>query len=121
MEEFNIEKTILCSDGPHTNEETVAAFKAHPDKIIPLMWINCAEGKPAYDALEHYILTNTSPVQSFSPSLTATAPTIPAWIPSLRSAKSTENRYSSIPVIRRSPFRGRSDFWLNATRISRSS
>ena len=55
MEEFNIEKTILCSDGPHTNEETVAAFKAHPDKIIPLMWINCAEGKPAYDALEHYI------------------------------------------------------------------
>lgn len=29
MEEFNIEKTILCSDGPHTNEETVAAFKAH--------------------------------------------------------------------------------------------
>ena len=35
MEEFNIEKTILCSDGPHTNEETVAAFKAHPDKIIP--------------------------------------------------------------------------------------
>ena len=48
MEEFNIEKTILCSDGPHTNEETVAAFKAHPDKIIPLMWINCAEGKPAY-------------------------------------------------------------------------
>ena len=44
MEEFNIEKTILCSDGPHTNEETVAAFKAHPDKIIPLMWINCAEG-----------------------------------------------------------------------------
>ena len=55
MEEFNIEKTILCSDGPHTNEETVAAFQAHPDKIIPLMWINCAEGKPAYDALEHYI------------------------------------------------------------------
>ena len=35
MEEFNIEKTILCSDGPHTNEETVAAFNAHPDKIIP--------------------------------------------------------------------------------------
>lgn len=121
MEEFNIEKTILCSDGPHTNEETVAAFKAHPDKIIPLMWINCAEGKPAYDALEHYIRDDTSPVQSSSPSLTATAPMIPAWIPSLRSAKSTENRYSSIPVIRRSPFRGRSDFWLNATRISRSS
>ncbi|MFR2715718.1 MAG: hypothetical protein ACLTBC_16280 [Pilosibacter sp.] len=51
MEEFNIEKTILCSDGPHTNEETVAAFNAHPDKIIPLMWINCAEGKPALRCL----------------------------------------------------------------------
>ena len=27
MEEFNIEKTILCSDGPHTNEETGASHR----------------------------------------------------------------------------------------------
>ena len=121
MEEFNIEKTILCSDGPHTNEETVAAFQAHPDKIIPLMWINCAEGKPAYDALEHYIRDEHFAGASFSPSLTATVPMIHVWIRWLRSVKSTENRYLSIPVIRPSPFRGRSDFWLSATRTSRSS
>lgn len=55
MEAYNIEKTILVASGPHTNEDTAAAFRAEPQKIIPLMWINCAEGKAAYDALEHYI------------------------------------------------------------------
>ena len=55
MEAYNIEKTILVASGPHTNEDTAAAFRAEPQKIIPLMWINCAEGKEAYDALEHYI------------------------------------------------------------------
>ena len=55
MEAYNIEKTILVASGPHANEDTAAAFRAEPQKIIPLMWINCAEGKEAYDALEHYI------------------------------------------------------------------
>ena len=121
MEEFNIEKTILCSDGPHTNEETVAAFKAHPDKIIPLMWINCAEGKPAYDALEHYIRDEHFAGAKLQSLLTATVPMIRVWTPVAEICEKYGNRYSSIPVIRRSPFRGRSDFWLNATRISRSS
>ena len=121
MEEFNIEKTILCSDGPHTNEETVAAFKAHPDKIIPLMWINCAEGKPAYDALEHYIRDEHfagAKLQSLFDGYCADDPCVD---PVAEICEKYGNRYSSIPVIRRSPFRGRSDFWLNATRISRSS
>lgn len=55
MEIYNIEKTILCASGCHENEDTAAAYKAHPDKIIPLMWVNCAEGKTAYDSLEHYL------------------------------------------------------------------
>lgn len=55
METYKIEKTILVASGPHANEDTAAAFRAEPQKIIPLMWINCAEGKEAYDALEHYI------------------------------------------------------------------
>ena len=45
METYKIEKTILVASGPHANEDTAAAFRAEPQKIIPLMWINCAEGK----------------------------------------------------------------------------
>ena len=55
MTEYNIEKTVLCPSSAYTNEETLAAYKVLPDKIIPLMWINCAQGQPAYDLLEHYI------------------------------------------------------------------
>ena len=47
MDTYNIEKTILCAAGPHENEDTVTAFKAHPEKVIPLMWVNCAEGQTA--------------------------------------------------------------------------
>ncbi len=96
MEEFNIEKTILCSDGPHTNEETVAAFKAHPDKIIPLMWINCAEGKPAYDALEHYIRDEHFAGAKLQSLFDGYVPMIRVWIRWLRSVKNTANHYSSI-------------------------
>ncbi len=36
MAEYNIEKTILCASSAYTNDETLAAYKAHPDKIEPL-------------------------------------------------------------------------------------
>lgn len=55
MDTYQIEKTILCSSDCHGNEETAAAFRRYPDRIIPLMWINCSEGTPAYDELEHYL------------------------------------------------------------------
>ena len=55
METYNIEKTILCAAGCHLNEDTAAAYRALPDRIIPLMWVNCALGQPVYDELEHYI------------------------------------------------------------------
>ena len=79
MNTYNIEKTILCASGPHSNEDTVAAFKAHPDKIIPLMWINCAEGQPAYDLLEHYIRDEHfagAKLQSLFDGYTADAPCV---------------------------------------------
>ncbi len=25
------------------------------NKIVPLMWVNCAQGQSAYDLLEHYL------------------------------------------------------------------
>ena len=106
MEAYNIEKTILVASGPHANEDTAAAFRAEPQKIIPLMWINCAEGKEAYDALEHYI--RDEHFAGANPSLTATPPTLPVWIPWQRSARHTESPCSSTPATRPSPFPGRS-------------
>ena len=43
MEEFNIEKTILCPAGCHLNEELKTAYQAAPDKIIPLCWVNAPD------------------------------------------------------------------------------
>ena len=80
MDAYNIEKTILVASGPHTNEDTAAAFRAEPQKPEP----------------------------SSSPSLTATPPTLPVWIPWQRSARHTESPCSSTPATRPSPFPGRS-------------
>lgn len=55
MEEFHIEKTILCSAGCHLNEELREAYNKEPEKIIPLCWVNANGGKTAYDMLEHYL------------------------------------------------------------------
>lgn len=79
METYHIEKTILCPSGCHENEDVAAAYRAHPDKIIPLMWINCAEGQPAYDALEHYLRDEGfagAKLQSLFDGYTADAPCV---------------------------------------------
>lgn len=55
MEEYNIEKTILCPAGCHLNEEVTAVYRHHPDRIIPLCWVNANEGQQGYDMLEHYL------------------------------------------------------------------
>ena len=55
MNEYNIEKTILCPAACTLNEELNDAFKKLPDKIIPLFWVNANFGQAAYDELEHYL------------------------------------------------------------------
>ena len=55
MEEYNIEKTILCPAGCGLNEELKEAYRKIPEKIIPLCWVNANEGQKGYDMLEHYL------------------------------------------------------------------
>lgn len=55
MEEFNIEKTILCPAAYMLNEEVNEAYKQYPDKIIPLAWINANLLETAYADAEHYL------------------------------------------------------------------
>ena len=79
MDEYNIEKTILCSSSAYSNEDTLEAYKQHPDKIITLMWVNCAQGKPAYDLLEHYLREEGfagAKLQSLFDGYTADAPCV---------------------------------------------
>ena len=55
MDEYNIEKTILCPAGAHLNEEVNAAWRAMPERILSLCWVNANLGQAAYDMLEHYL------------------------------------------------------------------
>ena len=55
MNAFHIEKTILCACDCHSTEDVNVIYKKHPEKIIPLVWVNASESKPAYDMLEHYL------------------------------------------------------------------
>lgn len=79
MDIYNIEKTILCSSSAYSNDDTLKAYKQHPDKIIPLMWVNCAQGQPAYDLLEHYFRDEHfagAKLQSLFDGYTADAPCV---------------------------------------------
>jgi len=40
MDEYEIEKTILCGTDIHDNDEVYEAFKKYPDRIIPLVFVN---------------------------------------------------------------------------------
>lgn len=55
MKEYNIEKTILCAADCHSSEDVNVIYKKNPNRIIPLVWANAAEGQAAYDYAEHYI------------------------------------------------------------------
>ena len=55
MAEYNIEKTILCPAGATLNAELLAVYRAMPEKVIPLFWVNVNLGAAAYEELEHYL------------------------------------------------------------------
>lgn len=55
MDAYNIEKTILCAAGSRLNEELLAAYKQHPDRITPLVWSNPLMGEAAYEEAERYL------------------------------------------------------------------
>lgn len=55
MNDYNIEKTILCAADCDSSEQVNQIYKANKDRIIPLVWVNPAKGQPAYDYAEHFI------------------------------------------------------------------
>lgn len=55
MDEYNIEKTLLCSSSSNNNEETLEAYQAASDKVVPIARIDCTRGQEGYDDLEKWI------------------------------------------------------------------
>ena len=45
MDQYEVEKTILCAKDHTGNEEVAAAAAAHPDRFIPLVYLNPHEGE----------------------------------------------------------------------------
>ena len=45
MDEYEIEKTILCSTGPDDNDNVAEAFKKYPDRFLPLVFCNPLNGE----------------------------------------------------------------------------
>ncbi len=44
MDTYEIEKTVLCAKDHTGNEEVKAAYEAHPDRFLPLVYLNPMEG-----------------------------------------------------------------------------
>lgn len=55
MDDFNIEKTVICASKSDRNQDVVDAYKAYPERLIPIARIDCSKGKEAYDSLENLI------------------------------------------------------------------
>lgn len=55
MDEYEIEKTVLCSADENTNENTLEAFKKYPGRFLPLVYLNPFDGKKALDLMKHYV------------------------------------------------------------------
>lgn len=55
MDEYDIEKVILCSANEKTNEDTNYAFKKYPDRVLPLVYLNPYDGEKAVEMLDYYV------------------------------------------------------------------
>lgn len=54
MEEYNIEKTILCGTSHLDNENILEAYLNNKEKIIPIVFLNPYDGEKAVENLEYY-------------------------------------------------------------------
>lgn len=55
MDEYEIEKTILCSTDSFDNDNVVEAYKKYKDRILPIVFVNPYDGKKAVDNIYHYV------------------------------------------------------------------
>lgn len=55
MDEYEIEKVVLCGTGAHDNENVANAYKKYKDRVLPIVYTNPYEGKVAVEKIYHYV------------------------------------------------------------------
>ena len=55
MDEYEIEKTILCASNYEKNEDTLAAYQAYPGRFVPLVYVNPLKGELALKDIDYYV------------------------------------------------------------------
>lgn len=56
MDEYEIEKTILCSSGPEDNDNVLKAYKKYSDRIVPLVFLSPFDGEKAIEMIDNYVI-----------------------------------------------------------------
>lgn len=55
MNEYEIEKVILCSTDSFDNDNVVEAYKKYKDRVLPIVFINPYDGEKAVENIYHYV------------------------------------------------------------------
>lgn len=55
MDEYEIEKTILCSTDSFDNDNVVEAYKKYKDRFLPIVFTNPYDGEKAVKNIYHYV------------------------------------------------------------------
>lgn len=55
MDTYDIEKTILCSSDATDNDALIPLYQGHPDRFLPLAFLNPGDGQKALDDLYRLI------------------------------------------------------------------
>ena len=55
MDEYEIEKVILCGTGSHDNENVANAYTKYKERVRPIVYTNPCEGKDAVEKIYNYV------------------------------------------------------------------
>ena len=55
MDDYEIEKAILCSTDSIDNDNVKDAYKKYSDRIIPIVYVNPYDGEEAVKNIYHYV------------------------------------------------------------------
>ncbi len=55
MDDYEIEKTILCGTGSTDNDETAKAVKAYRNRFMGIVFVNPCDGQKAVEDIFHYV------------------------------------------------------------------
>ena len=55
MDEYEIEKVVLCGTGSHDIEDVANAYRKYKERVLPIVYTNPYEGKAAIEKIYNYV------------------------------------------------------------------